>query len=94
VAQAAAGLAEELGLDEAQRDVLRMAALVYDIGKVGVPVEVLNRRGELSLAEQAVIHRHPEMGKRLLESTMRLNALLPVVLHHHERWDGRATPTD
>jgi len=92
VARAAAGLAAALGLDDAQRDVLRMAALVYDIGKVGIPVEVLNRRGELSPADQAVIRRHPEMGTRLLETTMRLGALLPVVLHHHERWDGAGYP--
>ena len=92
VARAAERVALRLGLDEHQREVLRMASLVYDIGKVGIPVEVLNRRGELSDADKAAIRRHPEVGKRLLQSTMRLNALLPVVLHHHERWDGTGYP--
>lgn len=92
VADAALLLADSLGLDDEQRNVLRMSSLVYDIGKVGIPVEVLNRRGELSADEKMTIRSHPEMGKRLLESTMRLNALLPVVLHHHERWDGGGYP--
>jgi diguanylate cyclase (GGDEF)-like protein len=92
VAAAAGRVAATLGLDDQQRDVLRMAALVYDIGKVGIPVEVLNRRGALDDDELEAIRRHPEVGKRLLESTMRLNALLPVVLHHHERWDGSGYP--
>ena len=92
VAASASRLAETLGLDEQQSDVLRMAALVYDIGKVGIPVEILNRRGALSAAEVEAVRRHPEVGMRLLESTMRLNALLPVVLHHHERWDGTGYP--
>ncbi|HEY5388249.1 MAG TPA: diguanylate cyclase [Thermoleophilia bacterium] len=92
VAVTALQVADSLGLDDQQRNVLRMAALVYDIGKVGIPVEVLNRRGELSAEEKATIRSHPEVGKRLLESTMRLNALLPVVLHHHERWDGGGYP--
>ena len=69
-----------------------MAALVYDIGKVGIPVEVLNRRGALTDEEMRAVRQHPEVGKRLLESAMRLNALLPVVLHHHERWDGSGYP--
>jgi diguanylate cyclase (GGDEF)-like protein len=92
VAAAAERLAATLGLDDPQTDVLRMAALVYDIGKVGIPVEILNRRGALTEGEHEAIRRHPEVGKRLLESTMRLHALLPVVLHHHERWDGAGYP--
>lgn len=92
VSQSAEHLAVTLDLEDRQRDVLRMAALVYDIGKVGIPVEVLNRRGTLSAEDRESIRRHPEVGKRLLESTMRLNALLPVVLHHHERWDGTGYP--
>jgi len=92
VARVAGMLADELRLDETQRDVLRVAALVYDIGKVGIPVELLNRRGELTAGEKSTIRRHPEIGMRLLESTMRLHALAPVILHHHERWDGEGYP--
>ena len=92
VSRAAGLVADELQLDEMQRDVLRVAALVYDIGKVGIPVELLNRRGELTAGEQSTIRRHPEIGMRLLESTVLLHALSPVILHHHERWDGEGYP--
>jgi diguanylate cyclase (GGDEF)-like protein len=92
VAAAAGQVADALGLDDAAREVLRMAGLVYDIGKVAVPVDVLNQRGRLSDEDMATVRRHPEVGKRLLESTMRLTPLLPVVLHHHERWDGNGYP--
>jgi diguanylate cyclase (GGDEF)-like protein len=92
VAASADWVATELGLDDTERSMLHMAALVYDIGKVGIPVDVLNRRGDLSEQERVAIRRHPEVGKRLLESVTRLNALAPVVLHHHERWDGTGYP--
>ena len=49
-------------------------------------------RGRLRDEELAAVRRHPEVGKRLLESAMRLTPLLPVVLHHHERWDGTGYP--
>ncbi len=92
VAASAAWMATELGLDDTERSTLHIAALVYDIGKVGIPVEVLNRRGQLSEDELASIRAHPEVGKRLLESAGRLSSLAPVVLHHHERWDGTGYP--
>jgi len=92
VARAAGLVADELRLDKAERDVLRVAALVYDIGKIGIPVELLNRRGELTAGEKSTIRRHPEIGMRLLESTMYLHALAPAILHHHERWDGEGYP--
>jgi diguanylate cyclase (GGDEF)-like protein len=92
VAASAEGVAAELGLGDAERSTLHMAALVYDIGKVGIPVDVLNRRGDLSDQDRVTIRRHPEVGKRLLESANRLSALAPIVLHHHERWDGTGYP--
>ena len=92
VAISAEWVATELGLGDTERSTLHMAALVYDIGKVGIPVDVLNRRGDLSDQDRVVIRKHPEVGKRLLESATRLSALAPIVLHHHERWDGTGYP--
>jgi HD-GYP domain-containing protein (c-di-GMP phosphodiesterase class II) len=92
VAVSAEWIAGELGLDDTERSTLHMAALVYDIGKVGIPVDVLNRRGDLSAEDKVTIRSHPEVGKRLLESATRLSALAPIVLHHHERWDGSGYP--
>jgi diguanylate cyclase (GGDEF)-like protein len=92
VTHAAACLAEGLGLDGPEKELFTTAAVVYDIGKVAIPVEVLNRRGELTAEEREGIRRHPEVGKRLLESVMRLRSALPAVVHHHERWDGGGYP--
>ena len=92
VTSAARSLAEGLGLGEAESELFATAAVVYDIGKVSIPVEVLNRRGELTAEEHEAIRRHPEVGKRLLESVLRLRAALPAVVHHHERWDGAGYP--
>jgi len=92
VAISAEWVAGELGLGDTERSTLHMAALVYDIGKVGIPVDVLNRRGDLSAEDKVTIRSHPEVGKRLLESATRLSALAPIVLHHHERWDGSGYP--
>ncbi len=92
VIAAARGLAEALGLDVAEQELFATAAVVYDIGKVAIPVDVLNRRGELTADEREAIRRHPEVGKRLLESVMRLRGALPAVVHHHERWDGSGYP--
>ena len=92
VTGAARSLAHGLGLDEAETELFTTAAVVYDIGKVAIPVDVLNRRGDLTPEEHEAIKRHPEVGKRLLESVMRLRAALPAVVHHHERWDGAGYP--
>ncbi len=92
VTHAARCLAEGLGLDEIECELFATAAVVYDIGKVAIPVEVLNRRGELTLDEREVIRSHPAVGQRLLESVMRLRSALPAVVHHHERWDGTGYP--
>jgi diguanylate cyclase (GGDEF)-like protein len=92
VTDAARRLAEALGLDDTEKELFATAAVVYDIGKVAIPLDVLNRRGDLSDDEREAIKRHPEVGRRLLESVMRLRAALPAVVHHHERWDGTGYP--
>lgn len=92
VATMADELATALGLGEEERDLLRVAALVYDIGKLGVPVDVLNRQGRLSAEELVKVRQHPELGTRLLRSAAWIDALTPVVLYHHERWDGAGYP--
>jgi diguanylate cyclase (GGDEF)-like protein len=92
VAAMAEDLATALQLDAEQRDLLHVAALVYDIGKLGVPVEVLNRQGRLSEDELVKVRQHPELGIRLLRSAAWIDALMPVVLYHHERWDGSGYP--
>jgi len=92
VAESVTRMLDELQLDEVQSQMMRLAALIYDIGKIGVPVDVLNAKGELGSEQLDAIRQHPEIGKQLIESTVRLARTIPAVLHHHERWDGTGYP--
>lgn len=70
----------------------RIAGMVHDIGKIGVPDAVLCKAGRLTDEEFEAIKRHPEIGHRILKDIQPLQDILPGVLHHHERWDGRGYP--
>jgi HD-GYP domain-containing protein (c-di-GMP phosphodiesterase class II) len=80
------------GLDEQAVSRLHIAGLVHDVGKIGVPESVLSKPGKLTESEFAWIRRHPEIGHRILKDIPQLKDVLPGVLHHHERWDGRGYP--
>jgi HD-GYP domain-containing protein (c-di-GMP phosphodiesterase class II) len=92
VAHLTRALAETLGQDEATLKRMHIAGLVHDVGKIGVPESVLLKPGRLTEEEFAWIRLHPEMGFRILKDIPQLNDVLPGVLHHHERWDGRGYP--
>ena len=92
VQRIAVALGEELGLGREQLDVLRFAGLFHDIGKIGVPDAILTKPGRLTELEYEVVKRHPEDGARIVGRLHRLNAAVPAVLHHHERWDGDGYP--
>jgi HD-GYP domain-containing protein (c-di-GMP phosphodiesterase class II) len=66
--------------------------VLHDIGKVRVPEAILNKPGPLTEAEWAVMKTHPEVGEKILRPIKSLNAILPIVRHHHERWDGTGYP--
>jgi HD-GYP domain-containing protein (c-di-GMP phosphodiesterase class II) len=85
-------LARAAGLDDATVGRMRIAGLVHDVGKIGVPERVLTKPGALNDEEFAWIRRHPEIGHRILKDIPQLADVLPGVLHHHERWDGRGYP--
>jgi len=80
------------GLDEQAVSRLHIAGLVHDVGKIGVPESVLSKPGKLTEAEFALVQKHPEIGHRILKDIPQLKDVLPGVLHHHERWDGRGYP--
>lgn len=87
-------LAKELGLPEHEYEVLRLAGLLHDVGKIGVPEWVLNKPGELTDEEFALIMRHPVHGAEIISNIKSpyVPEIAASVLHHHERWDGSGYP--
>jgi HD-GYP domain-containing protein (c-di-GMP phosphodiesterase class II) len=92
VALLASQMAEKLELPAAELEVYRLAGLVHDVGKIGVPEAVLCKKGRLTDAEFEKIKLHPLIGHRILAGIPSLAKVLPGVLHHHERWDGTGYP--
>ncbi|HET7771651.1 MAG TPA: HD-GYP domain-containing protein [Chloroflexota bacterium] len=85
-------IARQMGLDEETIWRVGVGAVLHDLGKIGVPDAVLNKRGVLTASETEVMRRHPVIGAGLLEADPALSIALPAVLHHHERWDGMGYP--
>lgn len=85
-------IAREMGLPEEEIEKLRRAAVLHDLGKIGVREVVLNKPGKLTGEEYGEIVRHPETAMRILEPIPFFQPLLPAILHHHERFDGQGYP--
>ena len=92
VARAAVRLAEEIGCNRQQVDTIYLAGLLHDIGKIGIDDNVLRKPGKLTDAEYEHIKTHAEIGHRILRDIKQLDEVLPVVLHHHEQWNGKGYP--
>jgi diguanylate cyclase (GGDEF)-like protein len=82
----------ELGLGEAALKRLELGALLHDIGKIGIPSDILSKPGRLTAAERAIMETHPELGERIIAPIDRLQEVGSIVRHCHERWDGRGYP--
>ena len=85
-------LLQQLNIHEAELATLRRGALLHDIGKIGVPDNVLRKPTALSDSEWAVMKRHPEFGARIIAGIPFLEDVARIVRHHHERWDGMGYP--
>ncbi|AJH01537.1 MULTISPECIES: HD-GYP domain-containing protein [Clostridium] len=81
-----------LGIQNEELEILHIAGHLHDIGKIGVPDSVLNKRGKLDLQEWELMKKHPEIGYKILSKVKSLDIISKIVLHHHERWDGRGYP--
>lgn len=92
VAYLSAEIARAAGLEQAQCERIRIAGLVHDVGKIGVAERVLCKPGRLTDDEFDQIREHPVIGKRILAGIPALKDILPGVMHHHERIDGRGYP--
>lgn len=85
-------IGRELGLDEGSLQDLEVAALLHDIGKVGIPDSVLKKPGPLTDEERALMRRHPEYGWAVLRALPGFDRASLFVLHHHEAYDGTGYP--
>lgn len=85
-------LAEQMGYDSLELEQVYLTALLHDVGKIGVSDAVLKKEGKLTAEEYAEIAKHPDAGWAILGDLEHLQYVLPGVLHHHERWDGRGYP--
>ena len=92
VQRLALAIASELGLDDAEWESLARAALLHDIGNIAVPDAVLVKPGGLTAGEYEQVKLHAEEGAAILDRLSPLSDAVPIVRHHHERWDGSGYP--
>jgi len=93
VAAISAEIADAMRLPDKDREALRRAALLHDIGKIGIEDKVLRKPGPLNAAEADDMREHPRIGYDMLKGLPFLKPSLPGILYHHERWDGAGYPT-
>jgi len=92
VAEISASIAKELKYSERKIEQLSMASLLHDVGKIGIDDHILNNPGKLSDEEFNIIKKHPLIGYNILKDIKNLENILPIVRHHHERYDGKGYP--
>ena len=88
-----AQLGVRIGLNDYQMSCLSLLCLLHDIGKIGIPLEILNKPGKLTDEEFALIKTHVEKGYQIAESTKEFRCIANLIKCHHERWDGKGYPT-
>jgi putative nucleotidyltransferase with HDIG domain len=92
VTQMALEIAAAMKLPDRDIEVLSLGGLLHDIGKLATPQHILEKAGPLTVDERYIIERHPADGARILEPIPKFAAILPIVLQHHERFDGGGYP--
>ncbi|EMR07153.1 Cyclic di-GMP phosphodiesterase response regulator RpfG [Bhargavaea cecembensis DSE10] len=94
VAKYALLIAEQMELSKEECDIIRQGALLHDIGKIGVPEQILLKKGRLTDEEYEIIQSHPTIGYDMIKHVGEFsqNGVLDIVLHHHERFDGKGYP--
>lgn len=85
-------LGKYLGISDSDLQMIHIAAHLHDIGKIGIPDNVLNKSGHLDSSEWDLMKKHSEMGYNILKKAESLKEISYIVLHHHERWDGNGYP--
>jgi HD-GYP domain-containing protein (c-di-GMP phosphodiesterase class II) len=85
-------LGRQVKLSSSQLSDLNLLAQVHDLGKVGIPDNILFKPGPLNDQEWEIMQQHPEKGYRIAQSTSDLAGIADLILKHHERWDGKGYP--
>ena len=85
-------IAEKLMLSNREIEKIRLAGLLHDIGKIGIREDILNKPGKLSEEEFEQVKTHSQVGERILKPVIRDKDILDMVIHHHERYDGKGYP--
>jgi putative nucleotidyltransferase with HDIG domain len=85
-------IANDLGVNNKQVELIRKAALLHDVGKLGISERILAKPARLTAGEYNLMKTHPQMGADILEKSSSLIPLIPIVKHHHEHFDGSGYP--
>jgi len=85
-------IGKKMGLSKEDMDILQRGGLLHDIGKLGIPNEILDKPGKLTEEERQIIQKHPRLGARILEPISAYTDTLLIVLQHHENYDGTGYP--
>jgi len=92
VTEYALWMAEELALSEETMRTIRVGGLLHDVGKIGVPDDILRKPGRLTPEEYEIMKRHPRLGELIVGGIPGMESILDAVRSHHERWDGHGYP--
>jgi len=92
VAKIAERIIEKMELSEKEKFKIRFAALLHDVGKIGIPDRVLNKKGQLHEEEWLIMQKHPAIGAKIIGHIPGLKEIGEIVLCHHARWDGKGYP--
>ena len=86
-------IAKELNLPKDDVELIRQAAMLHDLGKIGISESILLKKGKLNKKEFDEIKKHPQIGADIIRPIQFLHALIPFIFYHHERWDGKGYPS-
>jgi diguanylate cyclase (GGDEF)-like protein/PAS domain S-box-containing protein len=89
----ATGVARELGLSKEEAERIKQAAMLHDLGKVGISENILLKKSKLTKKEFEAIKKHPQIGVDIIRPIQFLHAIIPLIFYHHERWDGKGYPS-
>ena len=89
----ATGVANELNLPKEDVELIKQAAMLHDLGKIGISENILLKKGKLNKKEFDEIKKHPQIGADIIRPIKFLHDLIPFIFYHHERWDGKGYPS-